>query len=156
MLRDRISTATKDAMKAGDKKRVSTLRLISAAIKDRDIASRVDDGGASTGRDKIDDSEILQLLQKMVKQRRDSITTFASANRTDLVEQETGEIAIIEEFLPQQMGDDETKAAVTALVTEIGASGLKDMGRTMAALKEKFAGRMDFAKASALVKAALQ
>ena len=154
-MRERINTAMKNAMKAGDKRRTSTLRLVNAAIKDRDIAARVDDSGQSTGRDKIEDIEILSLLQKMVKQRRESITTYAGAGRDDLVKQEAEEITIIEEFLPTQMSEAEMKAAVCALVEEIGAAGLKDMGRTMAALKERFAGRMDFAKASALVKAAL-
>ena len=154
-MRERINTAVKEAMKAGNKRRTSTLRLVNAAIKDRDIAARVDDAGQSTGRDKIEDGEILSLLQKMVKQRRESITTYASAGRDDLVQQEAEEITIIEEFLPQQMGDAEMTAAVKAVVDDIGAAGLKDMGRTMTALKERFAGQMDFAKASAIVKAAL-
>jgi len=154
-MRERINTAVKEAMKAGNKRRTSTLRLVNAAIKDRDIAARVDDAGQSTGRDKIEDGEILSLLQKMVKQRRESITTYASAGRDDLVQQEAEEITIIEEFLPQQMGEAEMAAAVKAVVDDIGAAGLKDMGRTMTALKERFAGQMDFAKASAIVKAAL-
>ena len=154
-MREQINTAVKEAMKAGNKRRTSTLRLVNAAIKDRDIAARVDDAGQSTGRDKIEDGEILSLLQKMVKQRRESITTYASAGRDDLVQQEAEEITIIEEFLPQQMGEAEMAAAVKAVVDDIGAAGLKDMGRTMTALKERFAGQMDFAKASAIVKAAL-
>ncbi|MEZ5842434.1 MAG: GatB/YqeY domain-containing protein [Hyphomicrobiaceae bacterium] len=154
-MREKINAAMKGAMKAGDKRRTSTLRLVNAAIKDRDIAARVDDSGQSTGRDKIDDTEILSLLQKMVKQRRESITTYQSAGRDDLVQQEAEEITIIEEFLPQQMSEDETKTAVETVIGEIGATGLKDMGRTMAALKERFTGRMDFSKASAIVKATL-
>ncbi len=154
-MRERINTAVKEAMKAGNKRRTSTLRLVNAAIKDRDIAARVDDAGQSTGRDKIEDGEILSLLQKMVKQRRESITTYTSAGRDDLVQQEAEEITIIEEFLPQQMGEAEMAAAVKSVVDDIGAAGLKDMGRTMTALKERFAGQMDFAKASAIVKAAL-
>jgi uncharacterized protein YqeY len=155
-MRERINTAIKDAMKAGDKRRLSTLRLVNAAIKDRDIAARVDEKGRSTGRERIDDTEILALLQKMIKQRRESIETYAQGGRQDLVEQEEGEIAVIEEFLPQQMSEEETRAAVEALVAELGATGLKDMGRTMAALKERFAGRMDFGKASGLVKGLLK
>lgn len=155
-MRERINTAIKDAMKAGDKRRLSTLRLVNAAIKDRDIAARVDEKGRATGRDKIDDNEILALLQKMIKQRRESIETYAQGGRLDLVEQEEGEIAVIEEFLPQQMSEEETRAAVEALVAELGATGLKDMGRTMAALKERFTGRMDFGKASGLVKGLLK
>lgn len=155
-MRERINTAIKDAMKAGEKRRLSTLRLVNAAIKDRDIAARVDEKGRPTGRDRIDDTEILALLQKMIKQRRESIETYAQGGRQDLVEQEQDEIAVIEDFLPQQMSEEETKAAVEALVAELGATGLKDMGRTMAALKERFTGRMDFAKASGLVKGLLK
>lgn len=154
-MRDRILEATKTAMKSGDKRRLSTLRLITAAIKDRDIAARVDDKGQSTGKDRAEDADILQLLQKMIKQRRESETTYRDAGRPELADKELDEIAIIEEFLPTQMSDDEVKAAVEAVVEEIGASGLKDMGRTMAALKQKYAGQMDFGKASGLVKAAL-
>lgn len=155
-MRERINSAIKEAMKAGEKRRLSTLRLVNAAIKDRDIAARVDEKGRSTGRDKIDDTEILALLQKMIKQRRESIETYAQGGRLDLVEQEESEIAVIEEFLPQQMSEEETAAAVEALVAELGATGLKDMGRTMAALKERFTGRMDFGKASGLVKGLLK
>jgi len=155
-MRERINTAMKDAMRAGEKRRLSTLRLINAAIKDRDIAARVDEKGRATGRDRIDDTEILALLQKMIKQRRESIETYGQGGRQDLVDQETAEIAVIEEFLPQQMSEDETKAAVESLVAELGASGLKDMGRTMAALKERFTGQMDFSKASAIVKGLLK
>lgn len=154
-MRDRILEATKTAMKSGDKRRLSTLRLITAAIKDRDIAARVDEKGQSTGKDRAEDGDILQLLQKMIKQRRESETTYRDAGRPELADKELDEIAIIEEFLPAQMSDEEVKAAVEAVVEEIGASGLKDMGRTMAALKQKYAGQMDFGKASGLVKAAL-
>lgn len=155
-MRERINTAMKEAMRAGEKRRLSTLRLVNAAIKDRDIAARVDEKGRATGRDKIDDTEILALLQKMIKQRRESIETYTQGGRQDLVDQEQAEIEVIEEFLPQQMSEEETKAVVEALVTELGASGLKDMGRTMAALKERFTGQMDFAKASAFVKGLLK
>lgn len=154
-MRDRISAATKEAMKAGDKTRLSTLRLINAAIKDRDIAARVDDKGQATGQERADEAAILQLLQKMIKQRRESETTYRQAGRTDLAEQEAGEILVIEEFLPAQMSEEAVAAAVGAVIDEIGASGLKDMGRTMAALKQKYAGQMDFAKASGMVKSRL-
>ena len=151
-MRDQIMTAVKEAMKSGDKRRLSTLRLVQAAIKDRDIAARVDEKGRATGKDSVDDGELLQLLQKMVKQRRESAATYNDAGRSELAEQEEAEITIIEEFLPQQMTEDEIREAVDGLAGELGAAGLKDMGRMMGALKERFAGRMDFAKASAMVK----
>lgn len=154
-MREQISQAVKTAMKSGDKRRLTTLRLIQAAIKDRDIAARVDAKGQSTGAEKVDDAELLQLLQKMIKQRRESVKIYSEAGRTELAEQEQAEIGIIEEYLPKQMSEAEVADAVAAVVKELGASGLKDMGRTMAALKERYAGRMDFGKASALVKAAL-
>lgn len=155
-MRERINQSLKDAMKSGDKARVSTLRLINAAIKDRDIAARADDKGQTTGKDRADDQEILGLLQKMVKQRRESSETYRQAGRADLADREDAEIPIIEEFLPQQMSEAETRAAVKAVMAELGCAGLKDMGRTMAALKERFAGQMDFGKASALVKEELK
>ena len=151
-MRDQITEATKTAMKAGDKRRLSTLRLMAAAIKDRDIAARVDDKGQATGREAIDEGEILQLLQKMIKQRREAEATYRDAGRTELVEQEAFEISVIEEFLPAQMSEDDIRAAVETVITEEGASGLKDMGRTMGALKAKYAGQMDFGKASAVAK----
>ena len=154
-MRENISQAVKDAMKSGDKMRLSTLRLVQAAIKDRDIAARVDAKGQSTGLDRIDDSELLGLLQKMIKQRREAAKTYADAGRSELADKETAEIAVIEEFLPKQLSAEEAEKAVAAIIDEIGASGLKDMGRTMGALKERFAGQMDFGKASAVVKAKL-
>jgi len=154
-MRENISQAVKDAMKSGDKMRLSTLRLVQAAIKDRDIAARVDAKGQSTGLDRIDDSELLGLLQKMIKQRREAAKTYADAGRSELADKETAEIAVIEEFLPKQLSAEETEKAVAAIIDEIGASGLKDMGRTMGALKERFAGQMDFGKASAVVKTRL-
>lgn len=155
-MRDRIQQATKDAMKAGEKRRLSTLRLVTAAIKDRDIAARVDEKGSATGRDRIDDTEILQLLQKMIRQRRESIEVYKQGGREELAEQEAEEIAIIEEFLPKQMGEDEIRAAAAAAIAETSASGLKDMGRVMAVLKERFPGVMDFGKASGMVKEQLK
>lgn len=151
-MREQITKAVKEAMKSGDKKRLSTLRLINAAIKDRDIAARVDAKGKSTGKDRVEVGEILALLQKMIKQRRESAEIYRTGGRMELAEQEESEIAVIQEFLPQQMSEDETLKAVEDVIGELGAAGLKDMGRTMAALKDKYTGQMDFSKASALVK----
>jgi len=151
-MREQITVATKAALKDGDKRRLSTLRLISAAIKDRDIASRVNDKGESTGKETAEPSEILQLLQKMVKQRREAEATYREAGRNELAEQEAFEITIIEEFLPAQMNEDEIRAAVVEEIEVNEASSLKDMGRILMALKGKYTGHMDFSKASALVK----
>ena len=155
-MRDRLSQATKDAMKAQDKQRLSTLRLISAALKDRDIAARVDEKGVSSGRDKITDQEFASLLQKMIKQRRDSITAFEQGGRQELAKQEAAEIAVIEEFLPKQMSEAEAAAAIAAVIKEVGAASQKDMGKVMAALKARYAGQMDFGKVSGQVKALLK
>jgi len=129
---------------------VSTIRLIMAALKDRDIAARTQDKPNGIG-----DDEILSMLQSMVKQRRDSIDMYEQGGRLELAEQEKQEIAIIERFLPKQMGEDEIAATVSSLIEELGATSLKDMGPTMTALRERYAGQMDFAKASAIVKARL-
>ncbi|HEY5598448.1 MAG TPA: GatB/YqeY domain-containing protein [Kiloniellales bacterium] len=150
MFRPRLSEALKEAMKAKDKPATSTLRLILAALKDRDIAAR--SRGKSDG---VDDSEILDLLQKMVRQRHDSIEMYQKGSRQDLVEKEQAEIAIIERFLPKQLSDEETRAAVEEVVGELEASTIKDMGRVMGELKTRYAGRMDFGKAGGLVKARL-
>jgi uncharacterized protein YqeY len=155
-MRDRINQAIKDAMKTGDKRRLGTLRLILAAIKDRDIAAQMEGGGETPRRDKVTDAEILALLQKMIKQRRDSIATYQQGGRQDLADQEAEEIVVIEGFLPRQMGEAEMREAVAKVVKELGCAGLKDMGRVMAALKARHAGQMDFAKASALVKELLK
>jgi uncharacterized protein YqeY len=155
-MRTRLSDDIKSAMKSGDKRRLATLRLINAAIKDRDLTANRDEQGQATGRDKISDQDILALLQKMIKQRRESIETYRSAGRDDLADQEVEEIGVIESYLPQQMTEDEMRAAVTGLVAELNAKGLKDMGRVMAALKERHTGSMDFAKASAMLKDALK
>lgn len=146
-MRARIVETIKQAMKAGDKERVATLRLVTAAIKDRDLG--VTAGGAMT------DADIPALLQKMIKQRRESIDIYAKAGREDLANKERAEIAILEEFLPKQMTESEAAGAVAALIAELGASGAKDMGAVMAALKARYAGKMDFGKASGLVKARL-
>jgi uncharacterized protein YqeY len=151
-MREEISRAIKEAMKSGDKRRLATLRLMSAAIKDRDIAAQLDSAGQPSGRDKISEAELLQLLQKMVKQRRDAADTYRQGGRPDLADQEMAEIAVIDEFLPRQMDEEETRAAVAEVMRELGCAGLKDMGRCMSVLKERYSGRMDFAKASAMIK----
>lgn len=147
MLRQRLSEALKTAMLGKDARTVSTVRLILAALKDRDIAARP--RGIADG---IGDEEILQMLQSMMKQRRESISLYEQGGRLELAQQEAEEITIIERFLPAQLSEPEVIDAVRETVADIGASGLKDMGRTMAALKERYAGRMDFTKASAVVK----
>jgi uncharacterized protein YqeY len=148
-MRARITQDVKDAMKAGDKARLSTLRLITAAIKDRELGV----GGPAT---EVGDAEVVAILQKMVKQRRESIATYEKAGRTDLADQEKAEIAILEGYLPKQMDEAGVKAAVSALIAELGAAGPKDMGRVMGALKERYAGQMDFGKASGVVKELLK
>lgn len=149
-LRTQFSDGLKDAMRAKDTRRVATLRLILAALKDRDIAARSEDRSDGVG-----EEEILQLLQKMIKQRVESITTYEQAGRVDLAEQEREEKEIIESYLPRQLSDEETVAAVAKVITDIGAAGLKDMGRAMTELKTRYAGQMDFTKASAAVKKSL-
>jgi uncharacterized protein YqeY len=149
MLRDQISNATKDAMKSGDKPKLSTLRLMSAAIKNADIEAR---GG---GKDPLDDAALLGLFQKMIKQRQESVELYDKGNRPELAANERGEIEVIQGFLPKQMSDAEVDAAIKAAIAEAGASSVKDMGKVIAALRGKYAGQMDFSKASGLVKAAL-
>lgn len=148
-MRDTFNAALKDAIKAGDKRRVATLRLISAAVKDRDISAR------SEGKDAVSDAEILQILSKMIKQRKESADTYEQAGRVELAAQEREEMAIIESFLPKQLGDDEVEAACRDVISELGAEGLKDMGKCMGALKERYAGQMDFGQASKKVKGLL-
>lgn len=151
MLREQIDEALKASMKArNDKVRVSTLRLINAAIKDRDIAARACDRC-----DGVSNDEVLAILTKMVKQREDSAAAYEKGCRPDLAEQEKAEIAVIQEFLPRQMSEAEISAAVKDVVTELEASGLKDMGKCMAALKARHSGAMDFGKAGALMKQTL-
>ena len=149
-VREAINGALKEATKAQEKRRMATLRLMNAAIKDRAIQNRTAGKGEEVG-----EAEILEILAKMIKQRRESAETYANASRLELAEQEREEIAIIEEFLPKQMSEDEVQSAVDAVIAELGAEGLKDMGQTMGALKERYAGQMDFGKASGLVKAKL-
>ena len=146
-LRSRIEEELKLAIRSQDKRRMATLRLIAAAIKDRDIQSR------GTGKDDTPTEADLQaLLMKMIKQRRESAAAYEKGGRPDLAAQEREEIAIIEEFLPRQMTDEEIAEAVNAVIEEVGAQSLKDMGKVMGALKAKYAGQMDMAKASRLVK----
>ncbi len=151
MIRQQLSDALKQAMRDRDDRAIRTIRLIMAALKDRDIAVRTKAGG----QDGLDDQEILSLLQTMVKQRRESIALYEQGARVDLAEVEQEEIGIINRFLPQQMSDDQIRDAVDAVIAEIGASGLKDMGRTMAELKARHGGKMDFSKASGIAKTAL-
>ena len=149
-MREKINADLKEAMKAGDKDRVGTLRLINAAIKSADIDAR------PSGKDKIDDAGILSVLAKMIKQRRDSIEQFVAGGRQELADKEAAEIKLIEAYLPKQMSAEEAKVAIAAVIKEVGAAGQKDMGQVMAALKARFAGQMDFGKASAAVKELLK
>ncbi len=146
MFRTELNDALKDAMRAKEARAVSTLRLILAALKDRDIAAR--GKGNSEG---IGDQDILDLLQKMVRQRRESIELFEQGDRQDLADKEAEEIVVIQRFLPKQMDPDQVQNAVQEVIGELEAATIKDMGRVMAALKERHAGRMVFCKASALV-----
>ena len=148
MLRLELSQSLKDAMRAKEALTVSTIRLILAALKDRDIAARGD--GNSDG---LPDEEILQLLQKMIKQRHESIKLYEEAGRVELAAREQGEIDVINRFLPKQLSDEEIAMEVNKVITEIGASSVKDMGRLMGALRERYVGQMDFGKASAAAKA---
>lgn len=149
-MRENIKNALKTAMVNKEAHKISTLRLILAAIKDRDIASR---GTEKDGQ--ITDEDIMQLLQSMIKQRKDSIAAYEKGGRKDLVDNEQEEINIIQEFLPKQMDDAETEAVVKETIKAIGATSLKDMGAIMAKLREQYAGRLDFGKASGIVKKAL-
>jgi uncharacterized protein YqeY len=148
-MRETITAALKAATKAQDKRRMSTLRLVSAAIKDRDIAAR------TAGKESATDAELLELLAKMIKQREESQKIYADAGRAELAAQESEEIAIIRDFLPKQLSEADRQKAIATAIAEAGASSVKDMGKVMAALKARYAGQMDFAKASALVKAKL-
>lgn len=148
-MRDAFNAALKEAMKAGDKRRVSTIRLVTAALKDRDIEAR------GAGKGPLSDDEILGLLQKMVKQRQESLKIYEDNARPELAEQEREEIAIIMGFMPRQMSEAEVASAIDGIVAETGAAGMKDMGKVMAALKERYSGRMDFGRASAAIKARL-
>ena len=146
MLRDRFTAEMKEAMKAGEKARLGAIRLIQAALKDKDIEAR------GAGKGPLSYEEILALLQKMVKQRQESIAMYEQGGRTELAQQEKDEVAVITSYLPQQMDEADTKAAIEAAIAETGAASMKDMGKVVGILRAKYAGRMDFAKASGLVK----
>jgi hypothetical protein len=146
-LRQKLNDAMKEALKAKDAKRLATLRLVLAALKDRDIAARTE-----TSRDLLTDDEILSLLAKMIKQREESAAAFDAGKRPELAAGEREEIAIIRSFMPAQMDEAGVKAAADTVIAELGASSIKDMGKVMAAMKERYAGQMDFGRASALVK----
>ncbi|NKK83011.1 GatB/YqeY domain-containing protein [Rhizobium leguminosarum bv. viciae] len=146
MLRDQLATQLKEAMRAKNAERLSTVRLIQAAVKDRDIANR------GIGKEQASDDEILQILAKMVKQRDESAKIYEENSRPELAAKERAEIIVIQDFMPKQLSDSEVGANVSAIIAETGAAGAKDMGKVMAALKERYAGQMDFAKASATVK----
>lgn len=149
MLRDDINKSLTEAMKAKDQRRVSTLRMVNAAIKNADIEAR------GAGKSALSDDDLLGLCQKMIKQRQESVELYDKGGRKELADQEREEIAIIQGFLPQQMSEEEGRAAIESVIKDIGAAGMKDMGRVMAALKERYAGRMDFGKASGAVKGLL-
>ena len=149
MLRDDINTAVKEAMKAKDERKLSTLRMINSTLKNSDIEAR------GQGKPTLSDEDILGLLQKMIKQRQESVELYDKGGRAELADQERAEIAVISAYLPKQMSEDEVKAAIAAAIKDTGAGGMKDMGKVIAALKAKHAGQMDFGKASGLVKAAL-
>ncbi|WAT18287.1 GatB/YqeY domain-containing protein [Aurantiacibacter sp. MUD11] len=149
MLRDQIKTETVAAMKAGNKERTAALRLIAAKVKDRDIELRTKESAGD------DDALVIDVLQKMAKQRRESIQMYEDGGRTELAEQEKAELAVIEEFLPKQMSEEETKAVIEAIKGELGAEGMKDMGRVMGELKKRHATVLDMGRASGWVKEAL-
>jgi hypothetical protein len=145
-MRERFTAELKEAMKAGDKRRLGTIRLIQAALKDKDIEAR------GAGKGQATDEEILALLQKMIKQRQESMAIYDQNGRPELAQQEREEAEVVASFLPQQMDEAEAKAAIDAAIAETGAGSMKDMGKVIGALRGKYAGRMDFARASALVK----
>ncbi len=147
-MREKIAADLKTAMKAGERAKVDALRLINAALKDKDIEAR---GSGKT----LGDDDVLALLQKMIKSRQESVEIYEKAGRTDLADKEKGEIAVISAYLPQQLSEDEVAEAVKSAIAEVGATSIKDMGKVVAALKAKYTGRMDFGKASVTVKAAL-
>lgn len=147
MLRNELNDALKNALRNKDQRCLATIRLILAALKDRDICAR---GRGNT--EGVDDAEILDMLQSMIKQRRDSISMYEQGGRCELAEREQEEIDVIRRFMPEQLGEDDVRGAVTEIIAELEASSLKDMGRVMASLKERYSGRMDFSQASAVVK----
>lgn len=150
MLRDDINNALKEAMKAKNERAVSTLRMVNSTLKNADIEAR------GQSKPPLGDAEVLSVLQKMIKQRQESVELYKKGNRADLVQQEEEEITIISGYLPKQMSDAEMAAAIEAAIKETGAAGMKDMGKVIGALRGKYAGQMDMAKASGMVKAKLQ
>ena len=150
MLRDQLAAALKDAMKSKNAERLSTVRLIQAAIKDRDIANR------GAGKEEASDDEILQILAKMVKQRDESAKIYDENARPELAAKERAEIKVVQDFMPKQLSDSDVRANIAAIIAETGAAGPKDMGKVMAVLKERYAGQMDFSKASGAVKELLK
>jgi uncharacterized protein len=149
MLRDEINNAVKEAMKAKNERKLSTLRMVNSTIKNADIEAR------GQGKPPLSDTDLLAVFQKMIKQRQEAVELYDRGGRAELAAQEREEIAVISAYLPKQMSDDEVKNAIAAIVAETGAAGMKDMGKVISALKAKYSGQMDFAKASGLVKAAL-
>jgi uncharacterized protein YqeY len=149
-MREKFAEALKQALKSGDRRRVSTIRLIQTAINDRDIANR------GAGRDPVSEEEIALILTRMIKQRQESARLYEEGNRLELAEQERDEIDIIRAFLPRQLEEEAVKQACAQVIDEVGADGLRDMGRCMSALREKFPGQMDFGKASGIVKGLLR
>jgi uncharacterized protein YqeY len=149
MLRDDINNAVKEAMKAKNERKLSTLRMVNATIKNADIDAR------GQGKPPLSDGDLLSVLQKMIKQRQEAVELYDKGGRAELAEQEREEIAVISAYLPKQMSDDEINTAISAIIAETSASGIKDMGKVIGALKAKYAGQMDFGKASGMVKAAL-
>ncbi len=145
-MREKLADAMKDAMKAKDTRRLSTVRLILAAIKDRDIATR------APGHEQVSDDEILQILAKMIKQREESSKTYEEAGRPELASAEREEIEVIRQFMPEQLSEEKVRELCSKIIAETGSAGLRDMGKCMAALKEQYPGQMDFAKASGFVK----
>jgi uncharacterized protein len=149
MLRDNINDAVKEAMKAKDERKLSTLRMVNSTIKNADIEAR------GQGKPPLPDADLLGVLQKMIKQRQEAVELYDKGGRAELAAQEREEIAVIAAYLPKQMSEDDIKAVISAAIAETGATGMKDMGKVIAVLKAKYAGQMDFARASGLVKAVL-
>jgi uncharacterized protein len=149
MLRDAINNAVKEAMKAREERRLGTLRMMNSTIKNADIDAR------GQGKPQLSDEDLLGVFQKMIKQRQEAAELYEKGGRAELAAQERDEIAVISSYLPKQLSEDDVKAAISATIKETGAAGMKDMGKVIGALKAKYAGQMDFAKASGLVKAAL-
>ena len=149
MLREAINNAVKDAMKAKEERKLSTLRMVNSTIKNADIEAR------GLGKPPLSDGDLLAVLQKMIKQRQEAVELYDKGGRPELATQEREEIAVISAYLPKQMSDDDVKTAIASAISETGAAGMKDMGKVIAALRAKYAGQMDFGKASGLVKAAL-